>query len=140
MNYIEFLEAIKTVLPKHNGKVFGKRFETDLKALNKDIYISSYAGLQYVYLNTNNDNFRCHIGWSKGPIDSQRVSTEIDKTIEYQKQSALQKAANLNDMDAIEAKFQKLKDLILDLNELHFEVKESLKKKYDLDFKTYYRG
>ena len=43
-------------------------------------------------------------------------------------------------MKQIEAKFFKLAELIHELDDLSFENKDKLKKQFDIDFKTYYRG
>ena len=120
---------------KHDGKVFGKRFENDLKVVFPKAYISHYAGLQYVY----NGDERVHIGWAKQPIDAKRVCSELDKQIEYQKESQIKKDLDLKNLDKIELKMHQLKTLINELEDVNFELKESLKKKYDIQFKSYYR-
>lgn len=40
----------------------------------------------------------------------------------------------------IEAKFFKLAELIHELDDLSFETKDQFKKKFDVEFKTYYTG
>jgi len=133
---IEFLKAIIPVVQKHDGKVFGKRFETDLKGVLPKAYISSYAGLQYVY----NGDDRCHIGWDKRPIEASRLVLEITKQIEHYIESDKKQQNDLENIEHLRGKFYLLKAQIEELDDLHYEIKNQLKKEFDLDFKTYYRG
>lgn len=137
MEYVEFLKALKPILKKHDGKVFGKRFESDLKAVMPGAYISHYAGLQYIYLDKDT---RQHVGWDKRPIEAARVCGEIDRTIEHQLKSNAKRANDLKNINEIKNKFKQLKELIEFCDELHHETREELKKEFDLDFKTYFRG
>ncbi len=133
---IDFLNAIKPVIQKHDGKVFGKRFETDLKSVIPEAYISNFAGLQYIYCIDD----RCHIGWDKSPIDAQRLIPEINKQIENCLDSEQKLLNAVNNLDDLRNKFAALKQQIEELDEIHYDIKNQLKKEYDLDFKTYYRG
>lgn len=133
---IDFLNAIKPVIEKHDGKGFGKRFETDLKAVLPEAYISNYAGLQYVYYKDD----RCHVGWDKRPIEAQRLIHEINKQIENYLESEQKLLNAVNNLDDLRNKFAALKRQIEELDEIHYDIKNQLKKEYDLDFKTYYRG
>lgn len=150
MTYIEFLKATLEVIKRHDGKVFGKVFEKDLKkSINSKIYTSNFADLQYINLMNPNteslrldtdNHFRLHVGYGKNPINATRLALEIEKQIAYEIESQNKKESNLSKIDELESKFLQLKALIEELNELHFEVKDQLKKKHDIDFKTYYRG
>lgn len=135
MNTIELLTSLMPIIQKHDQKVFGKRFENDLKAVHPKAYISSYAGLQYIYIGDE----RVHIGWDKQAIDAKRVCAELEKQIEYYKESQIKKAQDASQIDTIKAKFEQLKTLINELDDVNFELKNELKSQYDIDFKTYYR-
>ena len=136
MTYIEFLQNLKSVLKKHDNKVFGKRFEKDLQDIIPDAYISSSIGLQYVYCG----EFRAHIGWDKRPIEAERVCLELDRIIENQKESDEKRQTDLKNIKFIRAKFEQLKELIEACDKLHYETKNELKKEFDIDFKTYFTG
>lgn len=140
MTRLEHIKAIKDILPiieKHDGKVFGKLFEKDIKKIYPDAWISNYAGLQYVHL-TKED--RIFIGWDKRPIDFQRLNIDLNKQIESMLETQNQIDSENKKMKQIEAKFFKLTELIHELDDLSFENKDKLKKQFDIDFKTYYRG
>lgn len=140
MTRLEHIKAIKDILPiieKYDGKVFGKLFEKDIKKIYPDAWISNHIGLQYIYL-TKED--RIFIGWDKKPIDFQRLNIDLNKQIESMLETQNQIDSENKKMKQIEAKFFKLTELIHELDDLSFENKDKLKKQFDIDFKTYYRG
>ena len=134
--YIKFLQDMKAIIQKHDGKVFGLRFKKDINAVYSSAWIDSNYGLQYVYLDRDT---RLHIGWDKRPIDATRLMAEIDRTIAYQIESNNKLDAEMSQLDTIKDKFKQLTSLIYELDELHCDIKSDLKKEYSVDFQTYYR-
>lgn len=134
--YIKFLQDMKVIVQVHDGKVFGLRFKKDINVVYPDAWIDSNYGLQYVYLDRDT---RLHIGWSKRPIEAARLITEIDRMIAYEIESNQKKSSEAAKMPELKQKFEQLKELINELDELHYDIKSGLKKEFDIDFKTYYR-